>query len=167
MSTSLQEQLKNVEKQKEELEKRIQEEKEQKRVEKQSTIEHLEGLVKPLTEELDLEGDFVLSLGLNTQQIRKSKRKRFQMENNAYDKYLLQAKEVKDGTRFKRQCNIDSVPKSIQKNLDKTVIVPRYYNKNKDLLQEEIYVTLIGILKKQDERIKTLENYILLNHKKK
>jgi len=28
---------------------------------------------------------------------------------------------------------------------------------NKELLTEEIYVTLIGILKKQDERIKELE----------
>ena len=28
---------------------------------------------------------------------------------------------------------------------------------NKELLTEEIYVTLIGILKKQDERIKKLE----------
>jgi len=30
--------------------------------------------------------------------------------------------------------------------------------KRKDLLQEEIYITLIGILKKQDERIKILES---------
>ena len=34
--------------------------------------------------------------------------------------------------------------------------------KNSDLEKEEIYVTLIGILKKQDQRIKELEKKILV-----
>ena len=54
--SSIQEQLKNLEKQKEELEKRIQEEKEEKKSKQRSSIEHLEELVKPLSEEMDMKG---------------------------------------------------------------------------------------------------------------
>jgi len=54
--TTLTQQLEQLQKQQEKLEKRIQDEKEQKRLEHQSTIEHLEELVKPFTEEMDIKG---------------------------------------------------------------------------------------------------------------
>ena len=54
--TTLVDELELLKKQQEKLEKRIQDEKEQKRLEQQSTIEHLEELVKPLTEEMDIKG---------------------------------------------------------------------------------------------------------------
>ena len=53
------------------------------------------------------------------------------------------------------------LPKEIQDQLDELIIIPRP-PMNKELLKEEIYVTLIGILKKQDERIKELEKKMQL-----
>ena len=165
MST-IQEQLKNLEKQKEELEKRIQEEKEIKKLKQRSSIEHLEELVKPLSEEMDMKGKILYCdcynlqhISLKVKEIKNSKREQLQVNNNNYERYFLQAKKFKDGcsypVHFKNPNGV--FPKEIQDQLDEFVILPRL-PMNKELLTEEIYVTLIGILKKQDERIKTLEN---------
>jgi len=170
MST-IQEQLKNLEKKKEELEKRIQDEKEEKKSKQRSSIEHLEELVKPLTEEMDMKGKIlycdsfnVNDISLKMNEIKISKREQIQVNNNNYERYLLQAKKIKNGcnypVHFKNPNGV--FPKEIQDQLDEFVILPRP-PMNKELLTEEIYVTLIGILKKQDERIKTLENFILKN----
>ena len=163
--TSLTQQLEQLKVQKEELEKRIQDEKEQKRLKQQSTIDHLEELVKPLTEEMDIKGKILHCnhynlehISVNVKEIKISKREQLQVNNNNYERYLLKAAEIKNGMRYReRRQNPNCVlPKEIQDQLDELVILPRP-PMNKELLTEEIYVTLIGILKKQDERIKELE----------
>ena len=164
--TTLADELELLKKQQEKLEKRIQDEKEQKRLEQQSTIEHLEELVKPLTEEMDIKGKIlycdnynVHHISVNVKEIKISKREQLQVtNNNNYERYLLKAAEIKNGMRYKeRQRDPNCVlPKEIQDQLDELIIIPRPLM-NKELLTEEIYVTLIGILKKQDERIKELE----------
>jgi len=166
--TTLADELELLKIQQEKLEKRIQDEKEQKRLKQQSTMEHLEELVKPLTEEMDIKGkilDYTASNGsslnniqIRTKEIKISKREQLQVTNNNYEEYLLKAAEIKNGMRYKeRRQNPNCVlPKEIQDQLDEFVFLPRP-PMNKELLTEEIYVTLIGILKKQDERIKELE----------
>ena len=165
--TTLADELELLKKKQEELEKRIQDEKEQKRLEQQSTIKHLEELVKPLTDEMDIKGKILnytaKGSSLNDIQIRIkeiniSKREQLQVTNNNYDKYLLKAAEIKNGMNYKeRRLDPNCVlPKEIQDQLDEFVFLP-CPPMNKELLTEEIYVTLIGILKKQDERIKELE----------
>jgi len=163
-------QLEQLKLQQEELEKKIQDEEEQKRLEQQSTMEHLEELVKPLTEEMDIKGkilDYNRSsshLSVNMKEIKISKREQLQVNNNNnYERYLLEAAEIKNGMRYKeRRRNPNCVlPKEIQDYLDELIIIPRPHM-NKELLTEEIYVTLIGILKKQDQRIKELEKKILV-----
>ena len=169
--TTLADELELLKIQQEKLEKRIQDEKEQKRLEHQSTMEHLEELVKPLTEELDIKGkilDYTArgsslnNIQLRTKEIKISKREQLQVNNkynNNYERYLLEAKKIKDGIHYKRKDPNIVLPKEIQDQLDELVIIPRP-PMNKKLLTEEIYVTLIGILKKQDERIKELEQWI-------
>ena len=165
--TTLADELELLKKKQEELEKRIQDEKEQKRLEQQSTIEHLEELVKPLTEEMDIKGKILFyteqgsslnDIQIRTEEIKISKREQLQVNNNNYEKYLLEAAEIKNDMRYKeRRQNPNCVlPKEIQDHLNELIIIPRP-PMNKELLTEEIYVTLIGILKKQDERIKELE----------
>jgi len=165
--TTLADELELLKIQQEKLEKRIQDEKEQKRLEHQSTMEHLEELVKPLTEELDIKGKILdytaqgTSLNnilIRSKEIKISKREQLQVTNNNYEEYLLKAAEIKNGMRYKerRQDPNCVLPKEIQDQLDELIIIPRP-PMNKELLKEEIYVTLIGILKKQDERIKELE----------
>lgn len=172
MST-IQEQLKNLEKQKEELEKRIQEEKEEKKSKQRHSIEHLEELVKPLSEEMDMKGKILhygnstrifenKPISIHTKEIQISDREQLQINNNIYHRYLLEAKRIKNGIMYKRKNPNIVLPKEIRDQLDELVILPRH-PMNKELLTEEIYLTLIGILKKQDERIKTLENIILKN----
>ena len=168
--TTLADELELLKIQQEKLEKRIQDEKEQKRLEHQSTMEHLEELVKPLTEELDIKGKILdytaqgTSLNnilIRSKEIKISKREQLQVTNNNYEEYLLKAAEIKNGMRYKerRQDPNCVLPKEIQDQLDELIIIPRP-PMNKELLKEEIYVTLIGILKKQDERIKELEKKI-------
>ena len=175
--TTLENKLEHLKKQQEELEKRIQNEKTQQRLEQQSTIEHLEELVKPLSEEMDIKGKIldyhvhftagtagtaIDNIQIRTKEIKISKREQLLVtNNNYYEEYLLKAAEIKNGMRYReRRQNPNCVlSKEIQDHLDELVIMPRP-PMNKKLLTEEIYVTLIGILKKQDERIKELEQWI-------
>ncbi len=165
--TTLADELELLKQQQEELEKRIQDEKEQKRLEQQSTIEHLEELVKPLTEEMDIKGkilDYTVqgtahcNILIQPKEIKISKREQLQVTNNNYEEYLLKAAEIKNGMRCKERLQDPNcvLSKETQDSLDELIIIPRP-PMNKELLTEEIYVTLIGILKKQDERIKELE----------
>lgn len=165
--TSLTQQLEQLKVQKEELEKRIQDEKEEKKSKQRSSIEHLEELVKPLSEEMDMKGKILNysnptgiyernPISINMKEIQISDREQLQINNNMYHRYLLEAKRIKNGIMYKQKNPNIVLPKEIRDQLDEFVILPRP-PMNKELLTEEIYVTLIRILKKQDERIKELE----------
>ena len=122
--TTLTQQLELLKKQQEELEKRIQEEKNTRRkLNNEASIERLEALVEPITRQLDYD----------RQRLSKRKELIIQFES-CMDRYNNAITNFPHG-------NHGLPPKKVNA-----------------LEKEEIYVTLIGILKKQDERIKELEN---------
>ena len=113
---------------------------------------------------------------VQTKKIEKSKRE-LESKNNDYNRYLLQAERIKNGDMHKErilnerilnarrsgrdESEIDSkiiLPKNIQDELDKLVILPP--QKNKQLLEEEIYTTIISIFKKQQQEISELQKKI-------
>ena len=123
--TTLTQQLELLKEQQEELEKRIQEEKEhQKKLNNEASIERLEALVEPITTQLDF--------------LKKGNR-------------LSKRKEL----IIHYESTMDNYNNSITNHPNGRHGLPP--KKVDDLEKEEIYVTLIGILKKQDERIKELE----------
>ena len=121
--TTLTQQLELLKQQQEELEKRIQEEKEHKqKLNNEASIERLEALVEPITRQLD------------------------------YDKHDMSKR--KEYT-IQYECSLNNYNNAIAKYPNgRHGFAPK---KRDELEKEEIYVTLIGILKKQDERIKELE----------
>lgn len=176
MST-LTQQMEQLKKQQADLEERIKKEEEtKKKLENESSIERLEALVRPLTEVLDRKGNILYCdnyninhISVQTKKIEKSKRE-LESKNNDYNRYLLQAERIKNGDMHKErilnerirnarrsgrdESEIDSkiiLPKNIQDELDKLVILPP--QKNKQLLEEEIYTTIISIFKKQQQEI--------------
>ena len=125
--TTLTQQLEHLREQQEELEKRIQEEKEHKiKLNNEASIERLEALVEPITE----------SLNYRRRNTLKSNR------DNIIQRY--------DHEMLCYNNNITHRP-------NQEHFLP---TKDVQLEKEEIFVTLIGILKKQDERIKELEKKI-------
>ena len=132
--SALTQQLEQLKTQQEELEKRIQDEAEtKKKLNNEASIERLEALVQPITETLD----FVDPNNHNNgYQAGKSQRIQY-MERLKHD-ILVYNSNMNDATTRNRP-------------------YPRPVRRNRDLENEEIFVTIIGILKKQDERIKELE----------
>ena len=180
--SALTQQLEQLKQQQQELEERIKKETKQK-LENESSIERLEALVQPLTEVLDRKGNILYCdnyninhISLQTKKIEKSKREE-ESKNNDYNRYLLEAERIKNGDMHKErilnerirnarrsgrdESEIDSkiiLPKNIQDELDKLVILPP--QKNKQLLEEEIYTTIISILKKQEKKIDEISSTV-------
>jgi hypothetical protein len=133
--TTLTDELILLKKKQEELEKRIQEEEEiKKKLNNDASIERLEELVKPISNTLEHKRCVGTS---NNEPIwgktrREMLREEYEQETRKYNIILLRNPQ----------------------RLDERRLPPI---KSGRLLTEEIYVTLIGILKKQDERIKDLE----------
>ena len=182
--SALTQQLEQLKKQQQEIEERIRKEEENKQKLKNessiNTIERLETLVQPLTDELDRKGTIlycdtynIKHISLQTKKIEKSKREELESKNNNYNRYLFEAERIKNGDMHKErilnerirnarisgrdESEIDSniiLPKDMQDELDKLVILPP--QKNKQLLEEEIYTTIIGIFKKQQQEIAEL-----------
>ena len=136
MSGAFMKQLEQLKKQQEELKKRIQEEAEnKKKLNNDASIERLEALVEPLTNQLNQRNSIGYSGGVPRwgKQNREQLQEHYENELHLYNMNLLTSPPALHERRLPPQ-------------------------KRKDLLQEEIYITLIGILKKQDERIKILES---------
>ena len=136
MSGAFMKQLEQLKKQQEELKKRIQEEAEnKKKLNNDASIERLEALVEPLTNQLNQRNSIGYSGGVPRwgKQNREQLQEHYENELQLYNMNLLTSPPALHERRLPPQ-------------------------KRKDLLQEEIYITLIGILKKQDERIKILES---------
>ena len=134
--SSLSYQLEQLNKQKQDLEKRIEEE--QVRTEKlnnNASVERLEALVQPLTDRLE-HREIIPPYNIPDVKYRdKTTRQRYQED---YDR------------------NTDSY------NVNKLQNPFRYINqlpplKNKQLLEEEIFTTIISILKQQQEEIQSLK----------
>ncbi len=131
MST-LTQQLEQLNKQQKELEERIRKQQENKeKLNNEASIDRLESLVKLLTEYLDYETNRTPYAGAES--YRKNLQFKYEQKLNYY--YL-----------------------KLQRKSERDYGIPNIPRKESDLENEEIFVTLIGILKKQDERIKKLEN---------
>jgi len=129
-------QLEQLKKQQEELEKRIQEEAEtNKKLNNESSIERLEALVEPLTNQLNQRNSIGYSGGVPRwgKQNREQLQEHYENELQLYNMNLLTSPPALHERRLPPQ-------------------------KRKDLWKEEIYTTIISIFKKQDERIKILES---------
>ena len=135
--SALTQQLEQLKKQQHELEERIQKEKEtKKKLEDESSIERLEALVQPLTDVLDRKDNH----GTQIHPTYMGKTKREQNTNQ----YNIEMQEYN---------------KSLIRNDN------RYYlpQKNKQLLEEEIYTTIISIFKKQQKEIAELREKLNKN----
>lgn len=129
-------QLEQLKKQQEELEKRIQEEEEtNKKLNNDASIERLEALVEPLTNQLDHR----LSHGMNGGVPIWEKSARVNLQEQYENKLQLYNMNLLTSPPDLRECRLPP-------------------QKRKDLWKEEIYTTIISIFKKQDERIKILES---------
>lgn len=132
---TLADELELLKKKQEELEKRIQDEEEiKKKLNNDASIERLEALVKPISNTLE-QKSFKGTSG-NEPIWGKSRR---EMLREHHEREL-------------QQYNVNLLRNP--PGLYEFRLPPK---KSEQLLTEEIYVTLIGILKKQDERIKKLE----------
>ena len=162
MSGAFMKQLEQLKKQQEELEKRIQEEAEnKKKLNNDASIERLEALVEPITEFLDKQ---------RNQYKTKNPCEIYDNQNRVF---------CADGWRPRPKLESSSIRQKFEnENIQETFIEDMdiaYTESEEDdfidmarddfidmardeLMKEEIYITLIGILKKQDERIKILES---------
>jgi hypothetical protein len=137
--TTLTQQLEQLKKQQLELEKRIQEDEiRKKRLNNEASIERLEELIKPFTEYLDKEIIIKDDSDVKRNPIFYTNIRKFLKENYS------------DNDDKEKIYNIQSYRDHINIDEDFTT-----------LKQEEILVTLMGILKKQDKRIKELEQNTL------
>ena len=131
-------QLERLNEEKLDLEKRIEEEKQKKiKLDNIASIERLEALVQPLTEKLNKkEHD---GYNGNTPIFRPSRREtletRYQLEIQQYNNRL-----------------ITDPPGAFEQRIPPA--------KNKELVKEEIYTTIIGILKKQQQEIQNLKQQL-------
>ena len=124
-------QLEQLKKQQEGLQERIYEEEEnKKKLNNEASIDRLEALVEPLTELLD----YVRQLPVELHEEKSLREASIERLKREWAQYYHALKTNRNGCLDRR------IPK-----------------KSTLLVNEEIFVTLIGILKKQDERIKELE----------
>ena len=123
-------QLEQLKKQQEGLQERIYEEEEnKKKLNNEASIDRLEALVEPLTELLD----YVRQLPVELHEEKSLREASIERLKREWAQYYRELKTKRNGDN-------GHIPK-----------------KSTLLVNEEIFVTLIGILKKQDERIKELE----------
>ena len=136
--SALTQQLEQLKKQQADLEERIKKEEETKqKLKNESSIERLEALVQPLTDVLERKDNHGTQIHPQWgKTIREQHNIQYNIDMQRFNKCLA-------------PFNKDSNPPQ----------------KNKQLLEEEIYTTIISILKKQEERITALEekNQMLLD----
>ena len=139
--SSLTQQLEELKKQQQELEERIQKEKENKqKLENESSIERLETLVQPLTKMLE--------------------RRTYEGTRGNTPIY---GKSTREQHIEKYEYEIQKYNNNLIRNPINMVHNKYSYHepqKNKQLLEEEIYTTIIGIFKKQQEEIENLKQLV-------
>lgn len=134
----LTQQPERLNKQKLDLEKRIEEERQKKiKLNNTSSIERLEALVQPLTEELNkkVHGGYNGNTPIFRPSCRETLETQYQLEIQLYNNRL-----------------ITNPPGPFEQRIPPA--------KNKELVKEEIYTTIIGILKKQEQEIQDLKQQL-------
>jgi len=150
----LTQQLERLNEEKRNLEKRIEEEEQKKIKLKKQSIRYLEELIKPLTNRLDVTGTVVLTNNNRTERIYfedgKDIKKSFRdTQTDIYNDHLKSFKT--------RKQQIEGRINKMQDKNNYVFIPPR---KAKPLVEEEIYTTIIGILKKQEQEIQDLKQQL-------
>jgi hypothetical protein len=136
--SALTQQLEQLKKQQCDLEERIKKEEETKqKLENESSIERLEALVQPLTDMLEQkrERGYDGNVPIWEKSVRELKLEQHKQKMQQYNDRLIREPPTLRNPRLPPQ-------------------------KNKKLLEEEIYTTIISIFKKQEERIRVLEEKI-------
>lgn len=134
----LTQQLEQLKKQQQEIEERIRKEEENKqKLENESSIERLEALVQPLTDALERRGvrHFTNNVPIWEKSMRELRTIHYKQEMQLYNNQLI------------RDPNRSGNPPQ----------------KNKQLLEEEIYTTIISIFKKQQQEISELREELNKN----
>ena len=151
----LTQQLERLNEEKRNLEKRIEEEKQKKIKLKKQSIRYLEELIKPLTNRLDVTGKVILTNNNRTEHITehiyfengKDIKKSFRdTQTEIYNDHLKSFKT--------RKQQIEERNNKMQLKGNYVFIPPR---KAKPLVEEEIFTTIIEILKKQEQEIQDLK----------
>ena len=134
----LTQQLERLNEEKRNLEKRIEEERQKKiKLNNTASIEQLETLVQPLTEKLNKKehGGYNGNTPIFRPSSRETLETRYQLEIQQYNNRL-----------------ITDPPRPFEQRIPPA--------KNKELVKEEIYTTIIGILKKQQQEIQNLKQQL-------
>ena len=130
--SALTQQLEQLKQQQQELEERIQKEKETKqKLENESSIERLEALVQPLTDVLDRRAGWCNG----RKSVREQRAIEYKHAMQQYNDHLIREPRPIHNPRTPPQ-------------------------KNKQLLEEEIYTTIISILKKQEKKIDEISSTV-------
>ena len=158
----LTQQLERLNEEKRNLEKRIEEEEQKKIKLKKQSIRYLEELIKPLTNRLDVTGTVVLTNNISDNSSECNQR----FENGKDIKRSFrdtQTEIYNDNLKlFKiNKQQIEERTNKMQLKENYVFIPPR---KAKPLVEEEIYTTIIGILKKQEQEIQDLKQQLIQNN---
>ena len=141
--------------QQEELEKKIQEEEERKKkLNNEASIERLEELVQPITEFLDKQRNHLNQNNHNECCVYDNQNRIFCADGwHPLPKF--------ESSSIRQKFENENIQETFIEDMDIAYTVKEEgLNIVTILEREEIYVTLIGILKKQDERIKNLESQL-------
>ena len=147
--------LEQLKKQQEELEKRIQQEAETtKKLNNAASIERLEALVEPITEFLDKQRNHL-------NQTTRRAGATYDNQNRIFCADGWQPRQEFESSSIRQKFENENIQETFIEDMDIAYTVKEEgLNIVTILEREEIYVTLIGILKKQDERIKNLESQL-------
>ena len=152
---ALAQQLEQLKLQQEELEKKIQEEEERKKkLNNEASIERLEELVQPITEFLDKQRNHLNQNNRNECCV-------YDNQNRIFCADGWQPRTKFESSSIRQKFENENIQETFIEDMDIAYTVKEEgLNIVTILEREEIYVTLIGILKKQDERIKNLESQL-------
>ena len=152
---SLTTQLEQLKKQQEELEKRIQDEEERKKsLINDASIDKFEALVEPITEFLDKQRNHL-------NQTTKRATETYDNQNRIFCADGWQPRQEFESSSIRQKFENENIQKTFIEDMNIAYAVEEEGRDVVTILErEEIYVTLIGILKKQDERIKNLESQL-------
>jgi hypothetical protein len=159
---SLTTQLEQLKKQQEELEKRIQDEEERKKsLINDASIDKFEALVEPITEFLDKQRNHL-------NQTTKRATETYDNQNRIFCADGWQPRQEFESSSIRQKFENENIQKTFIEDMNIAYAVEEEGRDVVTILErEEIYVTLIGILKKQDQRIKELEKRFLSKHNSK
>ena len=159
---SLTTQLEQLKKQQEELEKRIQDEEERKKsLINDASIDKFEALVEPITEFLDKQRNHL-------NQTTKRATETYDNQNRIFCADGWQPRQEFESSSIRQKFENENIQKTFIEDMNIAYAIEEEGRDVVTILErEEIYVTLIGILKKQDQRIKELEKRFLSKHNSK